>query len=535
MYKEHFSLRELPFSIAPDPRYLYLSGQHREALAHLVYGVTTDGGFVLLTGEVGTGKTTVCRCLLEQAPENADIAFILNPRVTVEELLASICDELRISRPEGAASNKTYIDLINQYLLDAHARGRKTVLIIEEAQNLGPDVLEQVRLLTNLETNERKLLQVIMLGQPELRDLLSRPELRQLAQRITARYHLGPLSKREVPAYVSHRLSVAGGKNNLFPASVLSRLFRLSGGIPRIVNILCDRALLGAYVQGKDHVDKATLSKAGREVFGETQVTRSRKGLGWIAAGLALIACCSIFAAVYYTRWNQPALPPVQKSAVGPSAQPPVALDELKLPEGLSATESRESAYRVLFDQWGLAFDPGGKETSCKKIEEGGMRCLDSLGNMGVIRKLNRPVVLKLYDREGKSYYIALTGLRDDRAVVHAGSRELRIGLREIEKQWFGEYTVIWKAPPDYTREIKPGDRGQVVRWLGRRFSSLQGTGAPEHAGEVYDASLVKMVKRFQLVEGLAPDGVVGPHTLIRLDASAQQSGPQLSPGKGAS
>ena len=269
MYKEYFGLKELPFSIAPDPRYLYMSEQHREALAHLVYGMNTDGGFVLLTGEVGTGKTTVCRCLLDQLPENIDIAFILNPKLSVDELLASICDELRIQYPPGNNSIKVFIDHINTYLLDAHARNRKTVLIIEEAQNLSTDVLEQIRLLTNLETNQQKLLHIIMLGQPELRDKLSRPELRQLSQRITARYHLGSLSRQETSEYVSHRLSVAGGHRTLFPDSVMGKLHRLSNGIPRLVNLICDRALLGTYAQGKDRVDNATLVKAAREVTGK--------------------------------------------------------------------------------------------------------------------------------------------------------------------------------------------------------------------------------------------------------------------------
>jgi general secretion pathway protein A len=203
MYREYFELKELPFSIAPDPRYLFMSNQHREALAHLVYGINSDGGFILLTGEVGTGKSTVCRCLLEKIPQNFNIALVLNPKLTVEELLATICDELCIDYPKGNTSIKVFVDYINAYLLDAHAKGRKTVLIIEEAQNLSIDVLEQVRLLTNLETNQRKLLQIIMLGQPELKGMLSRPELRQLSQRITARYHLGSLSKQEASAYVN--------------------------------------------------------------------------------------------------------------------------------------------------------------------------------------------------------------------------------------------------------------------------------------------------------------------------------------------
>jgi|GEM_PF-2846457 len=290
MYREYFGLKELPFSIAPDPHYLYMSNQHQEALAHLVYGINSEGGFVVLTGEVGTGKTTVCRCLLEQIPESCDIAFILNPKLTVEELLATVCDELGISYPEGNTSIKVFVDRINDYLLDAHARGRKTVLIIEEAQNLSTEVLEQVRLLTNLETNQRKLMQIIMLGQPEFREMLSRPELRQLAQRVTARYHLGSLSRKEVAVYVNHRLIVAGTHSKLFPDSTISKLYRLSGGIPRLINLLCDRALLGAYVQGRYRIDKPTLTKAAREVFGKPSIRKQhRKTFRRVLASLIFI------------------------------------------------------------------------------------------------------------------------------------------------------------------------------------------------------------------------------------------------------
>lgn len=268
MYKDYFGLRELPFSIAPDPRYLYMSGQHRDALAHLLYGINSDGAFILLTGEVGTGKTTVCRCLLEQMPPDCDIAFILNPKMTTAELLATVCDEFRIACPAGNTSIKVFVDAINAYLLDAHAKGRRAVLIIEEAQNLSPDLLEQIRLLTNLETNQRKLLQIIMLGQPELREMLAREDLRQLSQRITARYHLGPLSLQEVPAYIAHRLAVAGVRGRLFPEALIRKIFGLSNGIPRLINLLCDRALLGTYAQGREEVDLPTLVKASQEVFG---------------------------------------------------------------------------------------------------------------------------------------------------------------------------------------------------------------------------------------------------------------------------
>jgi len=271
MYKDHFGLADTPFSIAPDPRYLYMSEFHREALAHLLYGIESNGGFVLLTGEVGAGKTTVCRCLLEQLPDTVDAALILNPKLNSQELLATFCDELGISYPEGATGIKRFVDMINVHLLGSYAKGRKTILIIDEAQNLSSDVLEQIRLLTNVETNERKLLQIIMLGQPELRDKLEQPELKQLAQRITARYHLGPLSRNDIPAYIAHRLQVAGTQNTLFSASAVKAVYTFSGGIPRLINIVCDRALLGAFAEGRKGVDSAVLIRAAREVFGKDE------------------------------------------------------------------------------------------------------------------------------------------------------------------------------------------------------------------------------------------------------------------------
>ncbi|MCK5912743.1 MAG: AAA family ATPase [Desulfuromusa sp.] len=275
MYKDYFGLKEEPFSIAPDPQFLYMSARHREALAHLIYGMKVDSGFVLLTGEVGTGKTTVCRCLLGQIPENSEVAFILNPKLSVIELLATICDELGISYPDNNPSGKIFIDLINTYLLDAHSQGKKTVLIIDEAQNLSVDVLEQIRLLTNLETDKRKLLQVIMLGQPELNRMLECRELRQLAQRVTARYHLEPLSKNDIEGYLRHRLAVAGVERPLFPIKTVDKLYSLTGGVPRIINMLCDRALLGAYVKGENIVNPALLVEAANEVFGKKGVGHS--------------------------------------------------------------------------------------------------------------------------------------------------------------------------------------------------------------------------------------------------------------------
>jgi general secretion pathway protein A len=267
MYTQHFGLAEPPFSIAPNPRYLYLSPQHREALAHLLYGIGVGGGFVALTGEVGTGKTTLCRCLLEQLPEDVEIALIFNPRLDSRELLASLCDEFHIAHPGAGASLKQLIDLLNRHLLEVHAAGRRAIVLIDEAQNLSFEVLEQVRLLTNLETNRAKLLQIILVGQPELAELLAQPELRQLSQRITARYHLRPLSKAETQEYIGHRLAVCGVRQALFSRAAIAEIHRRAEGVPRLVNVLCDRALLGAYSLGQSEVNRRIACKSARELL----------------------------------------------------------------------------------------------------------------------------------------------------------------------------------------------------------------------------------------------------------------------------
>src|SRR5216110_3022296 len=266
-----FGLNEKPFAITPDPRYLYLSERHAEALAHLLYGINEAGGFVQLTGEVGTGKTTIVRSLLAQTPKNAEIALILNPRMTAPEFLLTICEELGIGVPDAACGSlKDLVDILSDYLLRAHARGKRVVLVVDEAQNLSPDVLEQVRLLTNLETNTQKLLQIILIGQPELRELLGRTELRQLAQRITGRYHLDPLSGDEAAAYVRHRLRVAGSTREILTNGALRETQRLSGGVPRLINIIVDRALLGAFTEDRHVITGSVVRRAASEVFGKT-------------------------------------------------------------------------------------------------------------------------------------------------------------------------------------------------------------------------------------------------------------------------
>jgi len=304
MYNEYFGFKEAPFSIAPDPRYLYMTAQHREALAHLVFGLNSEGGCILLTGEVGTGKTTICRCLLEQIPDQANVALVLNPKLSEIELLETICDELKIDYPDTDNSIKTYTDRIHEFLISSNRKNEKTVLIIDEAQNLSSKVLEQLRLLTNLETNQRKLLQIIILGQPELLDILARTEMRQLAQRITARFHLQPLTRTEVKAYVTHRLAVAGQNIQLFPENSIKLLYKLSDGVPRLINILCDRALLGAYVESQYTANPPIIKKAANEVFGELKnVEKQHKNRQWLypIAALSGITVIAIALFLYMT------------------------------------------------------------------------------------------------------------------------------------------------------------------------------------------------------------------------------------------
>lgn len=529
MYKEYFGLKEPPFSIAPDPRYLYMSDKHREALAHLVYGIRSDGGFVLLTGEVGTGKTTVCRCLLEQVPENSDVAFILNPKLSVEELLATLCDELKIQYPEGNTSVKVFVDHINAYLLDAHARGRKTVLIIEEAQNLSADVLEQLRLLTNLETNECKLLQIILLGQPELKEMLARPELRQLAQRITARYHLGSLSKKEVAAYVNHRLAVAGTQSVLFPPATIDRLFHLSRGVPRLINLLCDRALLGAYVQGQHHVDTRTLTKAAREVLGHTTVQEGLfKRIRWVMAGLLLLGSAAL-AANFYNHKDQPAGTKVSKSSQPVmNAKQSHTPDTLQWPDGLSIHLSKQMAYQALFRHWSLPYDEKSPGDLCRQVQTQGLRCLTAQGSLNGLFNLNRPAVLTLFDDQGRRFYAALSALDGQTATFVVGTKTRTVEIKEVERKWLGDYTLLWRTPPDFRSPLRPGQKGNMVLWLEKQLALIQGKSDQPMKHISYEGDLVAQLKKFQLSEGLVPDGIVGPQTIIHLNTFTASGEPLL-------
>jgi general secretion pathway protein A len=533
MYTEYFGLKEKPFSIAPDPQFFFMSRGHREALAHLLYGIKSEGGFVLLTGEVGTGKTTVCRLLLELIPADTETAFILNPKLTAEELLSSVCDEFGIEYPPGTTSIKVFVSLISDFLLKAHEKGHKAVLIIEEAQNLKPDVLEQIRLLTNLETNERKLLQIIMLGQPELRDILARPDLRQLSQRITARYHLGSLSKKEVFAYINYRLSVAGLlRKHPFTPAALRALFSVTKGVPRMVNVILDRALLGAFAEGRDKVDRKLLMTAAREVSGKTKASRNRLLLQATLGGALLLICAAVVYGFYY----HSSLTRV-RSRVSPSPTAQIKPSHSTLPSRLgesheattpSPSSDKDEAYRTLFSQWQIDYKPEEYLTVCEQATRQGLYCLEAKGTLVNLRQIDKPVVLVFNKKGGGREYAVLTGLQGKSGTLTRGNDARTVDIGQIESSWTGEYLLLWRATPKIGGLLKPGSRGPLVAWLERRLAVIQGRPPRTGHEQVYDEKITKQVKEFQQSAGLRADGIVGPETLIQITAVTGEDGPVL-------
>ncbi len=531
MYKEFFGLKEMPFSIAPDPRFLYLSESHREALAHLQYGVNIEGGFVLLTGEVGTGKTTVCRCLLEQMPENTDIAFIYNPKLTVDELLASICDELGIQYPSGNKSIKVFIDSINSYLLDNFSRGRKTVLILEEAQNLSTEVLEEIRLLTNLETNRQKLLQIIMVGQPELKDILSKPELRQLSQRITARYHIEALTEKEVGYYIAYRLEVAGANSVIFPDNLIKLIYKLSNGIPRLINLICDRAMLGAYTEGKKTVDRKILTKAAREVAGyNTQRNFIMKKI-WVLTGILLLMIFAVSALAYF--YNDYKMKNNTKKAL-PAAtlklqkQEPFNIETIGILPPELIENSKEKAFNSMLKEWDLSEDSLKDRNICDYVIKSGLRCLNNSGNFQRLLKLNRPAVMKMYLENGKTYYLFLKSVQDNTALVMIGDKLKRVETQELRKRFSGEYTIFWRTPPEYKDIIKPNSETSVTKWLDSKLAIINKRNMLNKKDNIYDSQLVAEVKKFQSSRSIPAIGMIGPVTIIQINNETGSDEPRI-------
>ena len=528
MYTQFFSLKQAPFSIAPDPRYLFMSERHREALAHLLYGVGGGGGFVLLTGEIGAGKTTVCRCFIEQVPANCKLAYIFNPKLSVPELLQSICDEFGIAVAATSRSGvKRYVDAINGYLLASHGQAQNNVLIIDEAQNLSAEVLEQLRLLTNLETNERKLLQIILIGQPELRSMLARPELEQLAQRVIARYHLGSLTVAETGSYIQHRLAVAGAQTiTPFPRTLLGQLHQLTKGVPRRINLLCDRALLGAYVENQAEVTRTILRHAAAEVFvGEGGMApaagparRRWLAVAGLGAGALLVAALAWLSPPRVAPAPAPGPAPAQGWAQAAARTEPAQA----MPPALAG--SSENALRDLATLWGVALPAG---TPCAVAAGLELRCQPGKGNLDDLKLLDRPAMLRWHDDATHTGYVVLRRLDQHGATVLLAGTERHLSLAQLATHWDGDYTTFWHAAPGWRDQVRLGDRGPDVDWLLHQLALRSGMAAPA-AGQPLDAAQQALLRNFQQQQQLQADGVAGPRTFIRLAQQGGGSEPRL-------
>lgn len=553
MYQEHFGFNQEPFSIAPDPKFLYLSESHNEALAHLLYGFT-HGGFVLVTGEVGTGKTTLLRNLLDKTPAEVDVAFILNPRLTVRELLETLCDELGVSRSGEPESVKGYIDVLNRHLLETHRSGRSTVMIIDEAQNLTPAVLEQIRLLTNLETNEKKLLRIILLGQPELQEILARADLRQLSQRITARYHLNPLSRDETTNYIVHRVTRAGGNPHIFTDRAIRALYRISKGTPRLINIIADRALLGAYVEGGHKVTPTLIRGAAKEVLGSQ--TKSLPANLWTTVAAVIVLTLGTLG-LLQVDWpeTEPAEPsqaapePVAQTrtvSAGQSQTPPPTTTQTETTASTSPPvdlmQSRERivrpaqpsyrlqrlAFAEVFAMWGADFDVESNPVPCDFAPKAGLQCLRTNGGWTEINNLDSPVVLELWDDQPAPYYGALTRFNGQLYEIVVGDKTYNVQPKDLRDSWFGAYVILWQTPPDYRGSLREGDDHSSVQWLREKLNLLE---PAEDFGtsSYFDARLSEIVRSFQAEHGLIADGVVGPLTWIQLANQLELPAPKLS------
>jgi general secretion pathway protein A len=553
MYHQYFGLDEAPFSIAVNPRYLFMSPRHRDALAHLLYGVGAGGGFILLTGEVGTGKTTINRCLLEQLPHDTDIAIILNPALNAMELLATVCDELGIEYDSEGHTLKSLTDSLHSFLLANYERGRKTVLMIDEAQHLDFDVLEQIRLLTNLETNSEKLLQIILIGQPELAQMLARPELRQLNQRITARYDLGPLTREETGAYIRHRLQVAGmaSGTDLFPARVVSGIHRESRGIPRLINVLCDRMLLGAYGRNKSRVDMSMLRQATREVMGNTSANPVSPAWFWGLGSLLLLVVVAAW-------WGWQTLGP---EAVGDRQETPAAAAseapveaaspaprqpvETPMPAPVVVAENPTPVDRVLTQPaeqdtvaaavadvpqwlmppaggmtllWQLLSDRPQPVQACNGEVHSGLACVQGTASTwNELTLLNRPILLELVTPERFGAAAILLGIEGLSALLGSEQGAVLVDLAELGPLWSGAYRFFWQPPGGFEWPIALGDEGAVVSEVASMFARLDGQQQPL-ADSVFNAALQQRVRLFQRQQGLLDDGVVGMQTLLELN-----------------
>ncbi len=513
MYESFYGFREKPFNLTPDPKYLYLSGRHAEAFAHLDFGFKERGGFVVITGEVGMGKTTLVRYFISQLEPGTATALVLYPSVSAGELLDTVLHELHLPVPQNVepGATKPFMDALHRFLLQARSRGQRVVLIIDEAQGLSRDVLEQVRLISNLETDTEKLIQIVLIGQPELKDTLGRRDLRQLAQRITARYHLAPFELSDTESYVRHRLAVGGGEGKVtFAPHALGSLQRHSGGVPRLINLLCDRALLAGYVGGTREIDRPMVDRAAHEVFG-SESRRSLRRWWPVIAGAAIAAV--VFAAAYrfvpagglQARDAKPVAgspAPPSSSASPPASPSPVSAASL---EAFLAEGSREASWSTALAAVRSAWPAGTP-----------LRSLTMWSGLSQLRRLDIPAILELSPAgQDSTCFVALVAIDETSARVGLPPGETRVALGELTRYWTGRATYLWR---DFDGVVH--DRTLAHSWADSALARLGRRGA---------GSLGEDVAAFQRETALVPDGIPGPRTLMTLYSALDYPRPSLA------
>jgi len=567
MYLEFFGISDKPFQITPDTRFLYLTPRHRDGLAHLLYGADEAGGFILLTGEVGTGKTMLSRSVLEQMPEHVNVALILNPRQSSKELIASICDELNIPYRRSTTSLKYLVDRLNLYLLKQHAQGKRTVLVIDEAQNLRAEVLEQIRLLTNLEVATQKLLQIILIGQPELQAILARPELRQLTQRITARFHLTPLSKEETVAYIRYRLQIVGFRSELFSKGAMSMVHKLSGGVPRLVNNICERSMMGAYGENVHRIDKNLVRKAAGEVL---QPAERFQPLKWVAGGAIAAGTAALLLSIWgllpsasqesyanvelvtniedkpvtVTKEMVEKMSPVinisnttdivesavsQQRSLNNANQSSESFSSLINDSNLRTDNSK--AFTTIFSYWGLSYPELKGETACERATAAKLSCIFGKAGWDEIRRHNRPAVLEIINSAGKRKQIVVLALQGDQVSLNIGGKVVTTGTESVDTFWYGSYLLLWRPPPSGSSVLKEGLIGKDVGWLRDQLDRIEGKAVytDEKKKLSFDPTLKWRVMEFQRIRGLKVDGVAGRETMIEINTAVNdQSTPLL-------
>jgi len=545
MYLNFHGFREKPFSLTPDPRFLFMSRSHREAFAHLLYGINNRVGFIALTGAVGSGKTTVLRSLLSQLDgDRYRTALIFNPCLSPSELLQSINRELGI--PENPSHSSSPLEALNQFLLQQNAEGRTVVLVIDEAQDLEPPVLEQIRLISNLETDREKLIQIVLSGQPEFLQTLSRKEMRQLSQRITVRYHLHAMDFLDTIHYINHRLGVAGGKGGvLFSGKALKRIYRYSRGLPRLINVACDRTLLVGYTKDTARIGSRIAAAGIKDLRKNTVPHARRRHLILIPAFFILAA---LFVVGIYFKWfglldRLNAFQPIVAKEEQTKKKPVLTGEELSLAMAaelgnLTEPESTRRAFNLLATFWNVSPVPESSPFNQlqgveRAAQDRGLRLYEFSGNLGFLLRLGYPAVLELVlpGIPGKRF-LSLVGMEKEQFLVAppiAGRDSL--SFSELERHWSGQGFLLWKDHLNLLASMSQGAEGGHVKEL---QGLLKEAGAYGKAlTGIYDNDTLLAIKEFQSSKGIKQDGIAGAQTLMVLYRSIDRFAvPRLTGGR---